>query len=135
MDAQGVPPSSPQSAVVRPLIVLDYDCDTNVRMAADVIDLDRTPLTGTYFTRKYSARVPKLEDVWRLYEIRSAKLTEPPYQSSHELIPVLALLPRGWQNDREIKINQALAAMLIVKTSLFGAESVTSRYVKWLHCA
>lgn len=118
----------------RPLIVLDYDDDDSHKVGVIVLDLDRTPFPGTYFTNKYSARVPKLEDVWRLCDTTCSKFPEPPHHSSRKSIPVLALLPRGWQKHQDIRISQALAAILIVETSLVGVDLVTSQYVKWLHC-
>lgn len=132
-DAQGVPPpSNSHSAVKRPpsLLVLDYDCDANVRVEVDLINLERESWQAL-LTRKYSVRVPKLKEMWQLYGSRSAKLPEAPSRAS---IPIFAFLPRGWQGEGKNKISQALAAILVVEKSTVRGSPLTSRYLKWLHC-
>lgn len=85
------------------VIVLDYDNGPwKLIPHAEVVDLQ----DPTSIATKYSHRAPELQDLLQQYRRTCAELP-------NLVVPVLALVPRGWKGSE--RYSQALAALMIMQ--------------------
>ncbi|KZP21297.1 hypothetical protein FIBSPDRAFT_860748 [Athelia psychrophila] len=134
-DSSGSPLSQPGRKLV---LVLDYDGGQErptPRVEINVVDLQSPADIET----KFSSRIPELQDVWQQCWGIRMQPDGTPMSSRYILLPVLALIPRGWRQwDDPAGLaeqdSQSVAALLVwqapekVPTSIF-------RRLRWLHCA
>ncbi|KZP21299.1 hypothetical protein FIBSPDRAFT_860750, partial [Athelia psychrophila] len=121
----------------KPVLVLDYDGGPpGSRVEINVVDLERPADIAS----KFSSRIPELQDVWQQCWGVRMQPDGTPVLSRYLLLPVLALIPRGWRHwDDPVshgladKDSQSVAALLVWQTST-NAPTTIIQHVRWLHC-